>query len=152
MKNILLITTCAVTLVSCVTNNKFTSFPIDNDYLLPKEELTKKYNEILEYEELWRGFSPNHPPEESLITNIGEPKSVETDWSYPLVVAGTLIALSAEPIVWLIALAIRPTGPEIYTFEKGNYCITTIMDNTIFTGYNSNMVSWKWEEAPLSCN
>ncbi len=116
-----------------------------------KEYLVNKYPEIAANEPKWRGFSPNWPLEENVVNTLGQPKKIERDWGYPIVMVGTLVAISAEPIVWGIMLAVRPDTPKTYYFEKDKYCIEAIIDRTFVSGYKPYMVSWSWEENMEKC-
>ncbi len=132
-------------LAGCTTNKPLTALPESNDeYSLSVEELSEKYPDIPKYEKTWRGFKPNHPPEENIVEHLGEPDYKKRNWWYPIVMAGTLVVIGADPLFWGFILALRPNIPEIYYYEKGNHCIKIPMDRSIATKYQQRMISWEW--------
>ena len=139
-------------LVSCATYNSLGPLPNDDEkHKSSKIDLIRKYPDISNYENTWRGFSPNFPNETSLLASLGEPESKENDWSWHAVAIVTLAALGAEPLVWGLVAAIRPLPPKEYTYNNGNYCIKAKIDNTILSGYDNYMLNWKWQEKTTEC-
>ncbi|MBI5891780.1 MAG: hypothetical protein HZB47_14120 [Nitrosomonadales bacterium] len=151
MKHLLLITFLTL-LTGCASTTAFTSLPKDeHEFLLPKAQLTEKYTEIPAYEKRWRGFAKQNPTEQSLISELGEPRATRRNWLSPIVLVATGIAIHAQPIVWAIVIAIRPDVPETYYFRKGNYCVEAHMDRSIVSQYSKSMSSWEWKENSQSC-
>jgi hypothetical protein len=143
---------CILFCSGCATTRPIGFFPTkDEEYLLPKKELVKKYPEITVYEKTWRGPFTNYPPKQNIIKLLGEPTKTRLGWEYPLIMGGTLLVLHSSPIVWGIVIAIRPDIPQSYYYEKGNYCIVVSIDRTIASFYSQYMSSWKWMEDKQRC-
>jgi len=146
-----------VLLAGCATHKPLTALPKStNEFTENKEYLANKYSDIVTYEKRWRGFSANYPLEENIVNHLGSPKKIKRDWWYPIVMVGTIMAVSTDPITWGITLglvlAVRPDMPKTYYFEKERYCIATKIDRTFVSGYKPYMVSWAWEENKEKCN
>lgn len=139
-------------LAGCATNKPLTALPEStNEFTANKEYLVKKYPDIATYEKRWRGFSPNNPLEENIVSHLGSPKKIERDWWYPIVMIGIGVAMSAPPVVWGIVLAVRPDTPKTYYFENEGYCIEAKIDRTFVSGYKPYMLSWAWEKDKEKC-
>jgi hypothetical protein len=148
----------------CTTSRPFNDIPTESySFNLSKDQLQNQYPEIQKYEKRFRGFSPNTPLIQELISKWGEPDKKRKKMSYPLLMGGTLGGCSAlfGPIPALAAggaaIAIRPYVPEYYYWHKENYCIEAILDKTIDHGYKKRMISWQWydlrtkNEIPEEC-
>ena len=138
-------------LTSCITHNGFTKLPSDEEFVKPKSYLKNKYKDIALYEEGFRGFSPNWPMEKELVKHFGEPDKVIKNWKEPAIYVGTLLALSADPIVWGIMFALRPVPSKTYIYKKGNYCISAHVNYDAFNGYEDYMTYWEWIERKDKC-
>lgn len=139
-------------LAGCATNRPLTALPESaGEFTKSKEELVSKYPDIAAYEKRWRGFSPNNPLEEDVVSRLGSPKRIERNWGYPAVMIATAVAISADPITWGIVLSVRPDTPKTYYFEKDRYCIVAIIDKTFVNGYEPYMTSWTWNENKELC-
>lgn len=149
---IFLVIFLSIFIVGCATNKPLTSLPESvADYSLSRNNLTNSFPEIASYEERWRGFSPNFPTEKNLVDRLGEPKKIKRAWWEAIFMVGYLAAISADPIVWAIAFALRPYPTKTYFFEKGSYCVEAKIDKSISTGYESRMISWAWNENKEKC-
>ena len=85
----------------CATHAPLLQVPSEIDaFSLPKDQLDVLYTDVPLYEKQWRGLSPNFPLMESVDSVLGEPKVVKRDWWYPIIMVGTLAAISADPITW----------------------------------------------------
>lgn len=149
-----LVISICILATGCVTTNNFKSLPLEStDFELPYEKLTEKYTEIPIYEKKFRGFSPNTPLAEDLVSVWGEPDAKKTDWTYFPLLGGTLAAtgiiFKTSPVPLLVVggfvLLIRPVPPETYIWQKGNYCIETITDKT-FPNYKKRVIYWNWTD------
>jgi hypothetical protein len=139
-------------MTGCASTTTFTALPKEEqEFLLPKQQLSEKYSEIPTYEKRWRGFTKQLPTEQSLISELGEPRATRKNWLSPVATVVLLAALQAQPIVWGLVIAIRPDVPEKYYFKRGNYCVEANMDRTFIGFYTKHMTSWDWKENAETC-
>lgn len=139
-------------LFGCATFNKPLKLPESiSEYTESKEVLVKKYPDIATYEKQWRGFFVKFPLEENIVKQLGSPKKIKRDWSLYAIIAGGYLVIGANPISWVIALAIIPDTPKTYYFEKERYCIEAKINKSPLTAYKPYMLSWTWEENKDKC-
>ncbi len=152
MKKLFVLLSISILLFSGCSRKSLAPLPKStHDYQLSKQELIKKYPEISIYEDKFRFFFPNYPPEESVKKELGTPDKIERDWWYPILMIGTLVAIQAQPIVWGIVVLTKPSIPKTYIYKKENYCIETLIDRTFVHGYREYMHSWDWKKTNKDC-
>lgn len=150
MKNIIYIPLLLM-LTSCITHKGFSKLPSEQEFVESKSYLKQKYQDIVLYEESFRGFTTNFPMEKDLVKHMGKPDKIVNDWSEPVVNVGVLAALSADPVVWGIVFVLRPVPSKKYIYQKGNYCITAHVNYDASVGYDDYMTHWEWIEGKEEC-
>ncbi len=139
-------------LTGCASTTTFTSLPkSESEFLLSKPQLTEKYPEIATYEKRWRGLSPEHPTEESLFKELGEPQHTERDMLFPIQTIAIFAILKADLVTLGMFLAIIPDIPTTHYYKKGNYCIEAHTLRTIGDLYVKSMGYWEWKENAKTC-
>jgi len=153
-----------VILAGCITTSPIQKLPISSEtFRSPNDKLRADYPEIAEYEKDFRGFMPNTPYAQQLITEWGEPDETRTEWSYAGYMGATLIGCGFffGPVSTLITtglvIGIRPYPPEYFYWRKENYCIEAKFDHTFDHAYKNRMLFWRWhnmsdgKEIPTEC-
>lgn len=165
---------CILMVSGCSQYQSLGKFPNENEYYLPKSELIKRYPVISMHEMKWGkkkrgciGFGcilnlaqndEEHEGwiwprgkrtllEEEVIRKLGQPNDISREW-VPLLGGPFLLYTFTVPIDYALVggLVLFPMPIKHSRFKKGNYCIETTFWPSIFTGYRSVLMGWKWLE------
>jgi len=133
----------------CSTKNEFGVLPTaQQDFLLEKETLIKKFPEIRAYEPGFRKISCSEV--EHLEKIWGKPDEIQTDWvQVPLLIVPIALIdgfTTGGLIATGMVYGMMPKQPRHYIWKKGRYSIDAYVNASVFCDYKNAVGYWDWVE------
>ncbi len=143
-----------ISISGCATKTNFQNTPIKNiEFKKDFSILKSNYSDIEKYSDISYlsvfALSPR-PNISELKKQWGKPNEEKTEWKtyiFNIALIGGLVAFGQLP-VWGLTLPFIsvPTPPKTYIWNKEKYKISVPAMRSLFTGYNEQIVIWKWKE------